>query len=372
MSCASFGIYVKNLVENVAPLGVQYLVVWNEPQNFPKNWANGTAQEFGVLIHQAYVGAHSVDPNIKIMNGGTELIPEALMQIREKFVTDPKLALQQYDFVQSLYNDSEWCDSIDVLDVHLNDNGPAWSPQIIDKSEQGIQNCNGGKFVPVWATELGFPSYQQLQTLPEPEAVLGTTYTSGNGSQAQFLKDTFAAVSSDRNATGIDWTFLVDPPYSGQTNSSYSQAYNLGIGSGLLGQDFGYKDSYYAFQSYVQGTTATSSSSSATCNRSNTSSIASNSSSLSQYSSSTSSLTSIMTSASSASVSGSTGTQLSTSGITSSGSSATIASSTSQARGGTMTNSTLLYIGTGVAVLVATTFFLAMRKRSSKGRLTLG
>ncbi len=245
--CAAFGSYVKALVENVMNLGVRYVVVWNEPQNLDKNWVGSNnlsvsqlADAYARLLNQAYVNAHAADPNIEILNGGTEILPQALLDILEQY--EPGPALQNaITFTQELYSNPLFCDSLDILDVHVGDHGPLFSKEIVDDSERAIQKCNGGKFVPVWVTESAYSDIQAVQTQPELEAELGTTYTSGDSSQQQYLLDTWHALESDPNVVGIDWTFVADPVYSGNPAQD-------GAGLGIVDSSFNKKPVYATMQ----------------------------------------------------------------------------------------------------------------------------
>ena len=243
--CPSFANYITKLVSNVAPLGVQYIILRNEPQNFPKNWNGGTAQQYVNFQHAGYVAAHAVDPNIKVLNGGTEILPDSLQAIRFKYVGDTTLALHQKAFVDSLYTDSVYCRSFDVVDVHIGYHGPHWSPQIVDTTEKMVQEYDGGKFVPVWATECGYSSYPQVQAMPEIEDEIGGAhYTNGDTSQAQFLIDTYKQMIADSNVVGLNWTFIIAPPFSG----NYSQD---GAGLGLCDEYYKPKTSYYTLQNFL-------------------------------------------------------------------------------------------------------------------------
>ncbi|MGC8595948.1 MAG: T9SS type A sorting domain-containing protein [Candidatus Kryptoniota bacterium] len=243
--CPSFANYITNLVSHVAPLGVQYIILRNEPQNFPKNWKGGTAQQFVNFQHAGYMAAHAVDPNIKVLNGGTEILPDSLEVIKVKYANDTTLALHQKAFVDSLYSDSVYCRSFDVVDVHIGYHGPHWSPQIVDATEKMVEEHNGGKFVPVWVTECGYSSYPQVQVLPEIEDEMGgTSYTNGDTSQARFLIDVYKAIDADLNVMGLNWTFIIDPPFSGK----YTQD---GAGIGLCDEYYKPKISYYTLQNFL-------------------------------------------------------------------------------------------------------------------------
>lgn len=238
--CRSFAEYLTNLTAHVAPMGVRDLILLNEPQNFPKNWVNGTAMEFITYLHAGYVAAHAVDPAIQILNGGTEVEPPALLAIKEQFVRNASLARAEYEFVTSLYASPLWCDSIDVLDLHANFDGPYWTPLMVNASYNAFETCNGVHPIPVWVTEMGLSSYGPIQTAPEEEAILGANYTAGNDSQAEFLIDTMSALAHNPHVLGMDWTFLVDPAFGG----NYSED---GAGLGLLDAFYHVKPSYSAF-----------------------------------------------------------------------------------------------------------------------------
>ena len=238
--CRSFAEYVTNLTAHVAPMGVWDLILLNEPQNFPKNWVNGTATEFLTYIHAGYVAAHAVDPQIQILNGGTEIDPPALLAIKEKFVRNASLAQAEYRFVTTLYTSPLWCDSIDILDLHANFDGPYWTPLMVNASYDSFEACNGNRTVPVWVTEMGLSSYGAIQVGAEEEAILGVNYTSGNDSQAEFLIDTMSALARNPHVLGMDWTFLVDPVFEGNNAQD-------GAGLGLLDASYHPKPSYSAF-----------------------------------------------------------------------------------------------------------------------------
>ena len=85
-----------------------------------------------------------------------------------------------------------------------------WSPQIVDASERAIEACNEERPVPVWVTEVGYPSIPALQASPVYIDELEDRYQGGEAGQARFLTDTFRALAHDHNVVGINWTFAVD------------------------------------------------------------------------------------------------------------------------------------------------------------------
>ena len=79
-SCASVRQYVTALVHHAAPEGLRYLIVRNEPQDFNKNWVGGDAASYAHFQSVVYQAAHAADPDIKVLNGGTEAVTPSLVQ----------------------------------------------------------------------------------------------------------------------------------------------------------------------------------------------------------------------------------------------------------------------------------------------------
>jgi hypothetical protein len=245
--CASVTQYVQALVGHAVPEGLHYLIVRNEPQDFDKNWVGGDAETYAHFQQVVYQAAHAADPGIEVLNGGTEATTPALLgSLAPQAAQDAKAIA----FAKALYADPAWCDSLDVLDIHVGDFGPVWSPEIVDASEQALQDCNGGRHVPVWVTEVGYPSTQALQASAVYEKELDGKYQGGEVGQANFLTDTFSALGRDPNVIGINWTFTIDPNTS-QTppaGASHNQIFDDGFGAGLVYSSFHPKASYQAYR----------------------------------------------------------------------------------------------------------------------------
>ena len=169
-SCTSVRQYVTALVHHAAPEGLRYLIVRNEPQDFNKNWVGGDAASYARFQSVVYQAAHAADPVIKVLNGGTEAVTPSLAQHLAPQAAHDSKAIA---FATALYSDPSWCNSLDILDLHVGDFGPVWSPQIVDASERAIQACNGGRHMPVWVTEVGYPSIPALQASPVYTEELG-------------------------------------------------------------------------------------------------------------------------------------------------------------------------------------------------------
>ena len=246
-SCATVRQYVTALVHHAAPEGLRYLIVRNEPQDFNKNWVGGDAASYAHFQSVVYQAAHAADPVIKVLNGGTEAVTQSLLRnLAPRAALDAKAIA----FATALYSDPSWCNSLDILDLHVADIGPVWSPQIVDASERAIQACNGERRIPVWVTEVGYPSTPVLQASPVYTEELGESYQGGEVGQARFLTDTFRALARDDNVVGINWTFTVDPnsiqaPPPGTNDKT---VFDDGFGDGLVYSSYVTKASYQAFQ----------------------------------------------------------------------------------------------------------------------------
>jgi hypothetical protein len=250
-SCAIVRRYVRALVHRLARDGITYLIPRNEPQNTAKNWVGGTAAEYAAYQHAVYLAAHHADPAIRVLNGGEELLSAQLRRILRPYEIAPRYAQQSFTFVQSLYHDPRFCKSIDVLDVHVGDHGPVYSPEIVVNSEAAIRRCDGGRTLPVWVTEVGYTSIPQIQSSPALVAELGPKYQGGQLGQAKYLIDTFRALARDPQVIGINWTFLVDvaiPPDVVITPANLRRAYDIGAGLGLLDQNYHPKLSFAAYR----------------------------------------------------------------------------------------------------------------------------
>jgi hypothetical protein len=213
-----------------------YIIPRNEPQNTAKNWVGGTADEYAQFQHVIYAGAHSADPRAKVLNGGEEIWPSDYVSLVGKS--------RPLQFDQSLYTNTLFCDSIDILDLHVSHAGPTYSREIVDTSERALQQCNGGKQVPVWVTEVGLSSLSSTQQQPSYVSVLGSNYTQGDASQQRFMVDTFAALGKDPNVIGINWVYMVDA--SATTNPNEQ-------GLGLVDVNYAPKPSFSVFQALATG-----------------------------------------------------------------------------------------------------------------------
>jgi hypothetical protein len=246
-ACTSVTQYVTALVDHAAPEGLRYLIVRNEPQDFNMNWVGGDAGSYAHFQHLVYQAAHAADPAIKVLNGGTEAVTRSLIQ---HLAPQATLEAKAIAFANALYSDPAWCKSLDILDLHVGDYGPVWSPQIVDASERAIQACDGGRRIPVWVTEVGYPSTPTLQASPVFDQELGKSFRGGEAGQARFLTETFEALAHDHSVVGINWTFTVDPNLieALPAGANADKVFDDGFGDGLVYSNYRTKASYQAFR----------------------------------------------------------------------------------------------------------------------------
>jgi hypothetical protein len=231
--------------------------VRNEPQDFNMNWVGGDAATYAHFQNVVYTTAHAADPAIKILNGGTEAVTASLAH---NLAPQATLEAKAITFAAALYSDRVWCKSLDILDLHVGDFGPLWSSQIVDASERALRACDGSRTVPVWVTEVGYPSVPSLQRSRVYAKELGGRYEGGEEGQAHFLTDTFRALARNDNVIGIDWTFTVDPNASQMPppRANEKTTFDDGFGDGLADSNLRTKASYRAFQTVAEGRLPTS------------------------------------------------------------------------------------------------------------------
>jgi hypothetical protein len=238
-TCSAVHTYVTDLIAHLGPESpVAYIIPRNEVYNTSMNWKHGTADDYARYLNAVYRAVHATGSSIKVMNGGDELIPPNYTAAP---MYQPGTSPAQFE--QSLFSDPLFCNSIDIADIHLGFSGPVWGPQVVDTTEQGLRAC-AGKPIPIWITETALTSDPTGQSDSEHQAVLGTAYTQGLSSQAQYLTDTYTALAKDPNVYGINWTFLTDNPSSGESSNS-----NYG---GLANRHYTIKSAYSALQGFTQ------------------------------------------------------------------------------------------------------------------------
>ncbi|MBX6372061.1 MAG: hypothetical protein IRZ02_07380 [Acidothermus sp.] len=250
-SCAVVRAFVGALVAHAAPLGLHYLVVRNEPQDFAKNWDGGTASDYAHYQQVVYQAAHEADPTILVLNGGTEDAPQLSGEARALGLSG-SYGAKAAVFAQALYSDPNWCRSLDVLDLHVADHGPVYSPEIVRESSAALLRCDGNVPKPIWITECAYSALPAVQDSPTVQAELGRTYVGGEQGQARYLADVFNALSAVPGVVGINWTFLVDPNATTPPAGS-SERLVAGAGDGLFDAELHPRPAAAAFHAIARG-----------------------------------------------------------------------------------------------------------------------
>jgi hypothetical protein len=236
-TCQSAQTFAAALAQHLSTLLPDvYIIPRNEPQNTAKNWVNGTPQEYAQFLSMVYSGAHNTVLSAKVLNGGEEIWPAAYISAAGK--TKPA------QFNQALYTNPLFCNSIDILDLHVNHAGPTYTREIVDMSEQALQKCNGGKQIPVWVTEVGISSLASTQKQSAYQALLGNAYMQGDMSQQKFMVDTLSALAKDPNVIGVNWVYMVDS--SGATSPDEQ-------GLGLVDNNYAPKPAFDTFKALAAG-----------------------------------------------------------------------------------------------------------------------
>lgn len=184
------------------------------------------------------------------MTGGEELgSPEMILQNRP-FAQSATYSQNVALFTQTLYKTTAFCNSIDILDIHVSDHGPLYSRKMVDASESAISSCSG-HFIPIWVSESSYSSNTLVQSLPAYSAELGSSYNGAELGQSRFIYQTLSQLSQDPNVIGINWTFVIDPNVNqlqshGNLHTSHDTGYSAGIYSSNLFK-------YYLPKSSLQG-----------------------------------------------------------------------------------------------------------------------
>jgi hypothetical protein len=251
--CTSVSNYVTALVRHTAPEGLHYIISRNEPEDFNRNWVGSDPNTFAHFQQVVYRAAHDADPSIDVLNGGTVALSRSLVALGKSLAPETPYDQKAVAFASALYANPAYCDSLDVLDLHVGDHGPVYSSRIVDASEKAIKACDGGKHVPVWVTEVGYPSMASLQRSPVyQKELVEDKYQGGGPGQANFLTDTFTALKKNHNVVGINWTFMIDPNTTRTPAPGATQGQLLGFGDGLATSSYTPKAAYTAFKNIAE------------------------------------------------------------------------------------------------------------------------
>jgi hypothetical protein len=205
--------------------------VWNE-ENFEYFVARPNPAEYGKLLKLSYSAIKGVDRGAKILLGGMFAAPR-----EAQFNSKPPLAYFASDFLDRLYKTTPGVKSkFDGIALHPYTTTYKRLPRYIRESLDVLKaHHDAGK--ELWLTEMGWSSKK-----PTPD----NSFAKGRQGQAAQLKGAFRLLRENRlkwHLQRVYW-FSVDD----QENSC-----NFCDGSGLFGEGFAPKPSWFAFTQFSGG-----------------------------------------------------------------------------------------------------------------------
>ena len=210
--------------------------IWNEP-NFKYFVAKPNPAEYGRLVKRSYAALKSVDRGAKVVLGGMFARPKGGKSMKER----PKRAYFASDFLEQMYERTPGVKSkFDGVALHPYTARYQELPEEIEEF-RAVQKANGDSRKGLWITELGWSSQ------PPPSNPLLNVFAKGVGGQASQLKGAFGLLKAKQakwKLQRIYW-FSVD---------DVAGACNFCDGSGLFGEGFVPKKSWYAYVKFAGGT----------------------------------------------------------------------------------------------------------------------
>ena len=206
--------------------------IWNE-ENFKYFIAKPNPAEYGKLVKVSYTAIKSADPGAKVVLGGMFARPiEATRNYK------PPRAYFATDFLEQMYQRTPGIKS-KFNGVALHPYTPRYQELNSDIGEfRSVLNANhdGGKGL--WITELGWSS---------KKGTANNAFAKGPAGQATQLNGAFSLLKSHQRqwkVQGVYW-FSVD---------DHTGSCNFCDGSGLFGEGFVPKKSWYSYVKFAGGT----------------------------------------------------------------------------------------------------------------------
>jgi hypothetical protein len=205
--------------------------IWNE-ENFEYFVARPNPAQYGKLVALSSAAIKAVDPGAKVVLGGMFARPR-----EAEFKRRPPLAYFATDFLEQMYATTPGIKSkFQGVALHpYTGTYKRLTPYIEDFRDVLTANHDAGKSL--YITELGWSSQHPSR---------GNSFAKGKGGQAQQLKGAFGLLRSHQRkwrVAGVYW-FSVDDQRG---------ACNFCDGSGLFGEGFVPKPSWYAFTRFAGG-----------------------------------------------------------------------------------------------------------------------
>jgi hypothetical protein len=209
--------------------------IWNEP-NFKYFVAKPSPAEYGQLVKLSYVALKGSDAGSKLLLGGMFSRPKGGKSTTEK----PKRVYFASDFLDLMYETTPG--------IKAKFNGVALHPytgkyqELTEEIEEvrDVQKAHGDAGKGLWITELGWSSQ------PPPANPQLNIFAKGPAGQAAQLKGAFSLLVSKQvkwKLQRVYWFSVDDQPTC-----------NFCDGSGLFGQGFVPKKSWYAYVKFAGGT----------------------------------------------------------------------------------------------------------------------
>jgi polysaccharide biosynthesis protein PslG len=216
----------------VPPRPIRTWQIWNE-ENFKYFVANPNPAEYGKLVKLSYTAIKSTDPGAKAILGGMFALPKGC---RSK--AKPKRVYCARDFLDLMYRTTPGVKTqFDGVALHpYSYFYPELKPRIEEFRAVLKENLDSGKGL--WITELGWSSQHPTRA---------NLFAKGPNGQAAQLKGAFSLLKSRQakwKLRQVFW-FSVDD----QAGSC-----NFCDGSGLFGQGFAPKKSWFSYVRFAGGT----------------------------------------------------------------------------------------------------------------------
>jgi hypothetical protein len=204
--------------------------VWNEP-NFKFFVHKPNPAEYAQMVKISSTAIKGADPSAKVILAGLFAWPKGA---RSK---TPNHNLYATDFLEGLYRVPGITAKFDGIALHPYSTKYQYLPPQIEEVREVMKKHHDAG-TGIWITELGWSS--------SPKSG-GNSFAKGPAGQAQQLKGAFSLLVKNQRKWRIQrvYWFSID---------DYGAACNFCDGSGLFGQGFAPKQSWYAYVKFAGGT----------------------------------------------------------------------------------------------------------------------
>ncbi|OGX45537.1 MAG: hypothetical protein A3G38_02410 [Omnitrophica WOR_2 bacterium RIFCSPLOWO2_12_FULL_51_8] len=196
---------------------IKYWEIWNEPDS-PTYWAGQDGlKSYCGLLKEVYPAAKKANPECKILNGG---LANGISSVNRIYDNGAK-------------------DYFDILNIHIFasplHSGAVGRARAYPRLAQKIMARNGDAAKKIWITEIGCPGVKR--GVRADNWWLGENPTERR--QAQWLKDSYAALLKNNAVEKIFWAFFRDCDGHWGSGVDYF---------GLVRWDFSKKEAFFAYR----------------------------------------------------------------------------------------------------------------------------